>query len=191
MPAVPMAIRIPPAKRRGCSARKAGFIRQWEIHQGTNPATKPGAMTRKTAEPAIAATFLIRCSLKQVCRRNRSPPTWESIFAVSSEVTGHGKTESTLHYHARCCDVEDWPDADQFDCCRLLETHSGMAVGCGADNRRAPSPSNRENPPQIQSGVCRLPEGGLCKSYTLRTATRKVYNAVCIVMQGVRCPATP
>src|SRR5215813_6084243 len=48
------------------------------------------------------------------------------------------------------------------DCCRLVETASGMAVGCGRTSE-GPRLSNRENPPQIQTGVCRLPEGDLCK----------------------------
>ena len=58
---MPRVMKMPPAKRRDGSPKKADWNRQWEIHQGTNPATKPGAMTRKTAEPAIAATFLITC----------------------------------------------------------------------------------------------------------------------------------
>jgi len=33
--------------------------RQWEIHQGTNPATNPGASTKKIAEPTSADTFLM------------------------------------------------------------------------------------------------------------------------------------
>src|SRR5215510_14199714 len=84
-----------------------------------------------------------------------------SCYYWITRFTGVKLTKST-----RCCGVEDWPDADKLDYYRLLETANGMAVGCGADNRRAPSPSNRWNPPQIQAGVCRLPEGGLCKSYT-------------------------
>ena len=38
---------------------------QWEIHQGTKPATNPGA-AKKTAEPMIANTFLVMASCKQV-----------------------------------------------------------------------------------------------------------------------------
>ena len=41
----------------------------------------------------------------------------------------------------------------------------------------------REPSADPDQGVCQLPEEGLCKSYTLRVALRKVYNAVCIVMQ--------
>ena len=33
--------------------------RQWEIHHGANPATNPGAATRKIADLASANTFLI------------------------------------------------------------------------------------------------------------------------------------
>ena len=74
--------------------------------------------------------------------------------------------------NARHCDEEDWLDADELDCSRLLEMATGIA--CGAGNRRAPSPSNRENPPQIHAGVCRLPIGDLCKSYTALLARSSV-----------------
>src|SRR5260370_37799274 len=43
-----------------------------------------------------------------------------------------GLSTAKLTENDRCCDVEDWPDADGLDCCRLLETPSGMAVGCRA-----------------------------------------------------------
>ena len=39
--------------------------------------------------------------------------------------------------NACCCDLETRPDIDELDCCSLLETASGMTVGCEADNRRA------------------------------------------------------
>jgi hypothetical protein len=79
-------------------------------------------------------------------------------------ITGFAGVKLTKSAH--CCGVEDWPDADELDCYRLLEMANGMPVGCRADNRRDPSPSNGWNRPQIQAGVCRLPEGGLFKSYT-------------------------
>jgi hypothetical protein len=65
---VPRVMRMPPAKRRGCNPKKADWNRQWEIHQGTKPATKLGAMTRKSADPTMAASFLITCSCKQISR---------------------------------------------------------------------------------------------------------------------------
>lgn len=47
-------------------------MRQREIHQGTNPATTPGAITRKTAEPAIANAFLVMLHIS----RSFSRPQW-------------------------------------------------------------------------------------------------------------------
>jgi hypothetical protein len=49
---------MPPTIRVTTSPKKAGFCRQCEIHHGTKPATNPGAMTRKIADPTIARTFL-------------------------------------------------------------------------------------------------------------------------------------
>ena len=43
-----------PTTRTSCIPRNGASIRQREIHQGTKPATKPGAITRNTALPAIA-----------------------------------------------------------------------------------------------------------------------------------------
>ena len=99
---------------------------------------------------------------------------WPALKIVPNGAIGDSE-DFTWPRNARCCDMEDWPDADELDCCRLLEMPGGMAVGCGADNRRAPSLSNRENPPQIQAGVCRLPEGGLCKSYTALLARSSAF----------------
>jgi hypothetical protein len=50
-------MRSAPAKRKSITPKKGGSTRQPEIHQGTSPATKPGAMTRKTIVPKIANTL--------------------------------------------------------------------------------------------------------------------------------------
>jgi hypothetical protein len=42
---------MPPARRKSAIPKKGLSSRQLEIHQGTKPATNPGAMTRKTADP--------------------------------------------------------------------------------------------------------------------------------------------
>ena len=55
----PSVIRMPPPRRKSIIPKSGASTRQCEIHQGTKPATNPGAMTRKTAEPSIANTFLI------------------------------------------------------------------------------------------------------------------------------------
>ena len=67
---------------------------------------------------------------------------WPALKIVPNGAIGDSE-DFTWPRNARCCDMEDWPDADELDCCRLLEMPGGMAVGCGADNRRAPLPSNR------------------------------------------------
>jgi len=58
----PSVVSMPPTKRKRGIRKKGASTRQREIHQGTKPATNPGAMTRKTAEPRIANTFLIMSS---------------------------------------------------------------------------------------------------------------------------------
>jgi hypothetical protein len=50
---------MPPANREIGVSKKAVSIRHREIHQGAKPAMNPGAMTKNTAEPAIASAFLI------------------------------------------------------------------------------------------------------------------------------------
>ena len=68
----PNVISMPPAKRKSGIPKKGVSSCQREIHQGTKPAMKPGAMTRKTAEPTIANTFLIMssCKLSPLVMRN-------------------------------------------------------------------------------------------------------------------------
>src|ERR1051325_8088616 len=61
-PIRPSVIRMPPAKRKIGIPKKGASTRHREIHQGIRPATNPGAMTRKIAEPTIATTFLITSS---------------------------------------------------------------------------------------------------------------------------------
>jgi hypothetical protein len=46
-----------PQNRTGVSPRKGAWKRQCEIHHRANPATNPGATTRKIAEPISADTF--------------------------------------------------------------------------------------------------------------------------------------
>ena len=53
----PQREEIPPTKRTSVNPRKGLSNCQWEIHHGTNPATNPGATSRKTAEPTSADTF--------------------------------------------------------------------------------------------------------------------------------------
>jgi hypothetical protein len=54
----PGVIRRPPETRRSGIPKKGLWSRHSEIHQGTKPATNPGAIPRKTAEPTIASAFL-------------------------------------------------------------------------------------------------------------------------------------
>jgi hypothetical protein len=75
------------------------------------------------------------------CIRRAGPPSRSRI-------------QTYLLYHARSAMWKIGLIPNELGCCGFLETVSGMAVGCGADNRRAPSPSNRENPSQIQAEVC-------------------------------------
>jgi len=63
---IPSATSMPPAERRSGIQREEVSSRQREIHQGTKPATNPGAMTRKNAEPMIANTFLLMSSCKPI-----------------------------------------------------------------------------------------------------------------------------
>src|ERR1700722_7985989 len=69
---------MPPAKRNGGIPKKGASSRQREIHQGTKPATNPGAITRKTAEPIIASSLLTTSSMYAgpsvmlVCRHRQS-----------------------------------------------------------------------------------------------------------------------
>jgi hypothetical protein len=72
---MPRVMKMPPAKRSDGSPKKADWNRQWEIHQGTRPATKPGAMTRKSADPTIAAAFLITCSVSRSAGSAQSKAT--------------------------------------------------------------------------------------------------------------------
>ena len=71
----PKVTRIPPRARKGSKPRKARWSRQWEIHHGAKPATNPGAMTRKTAEPIVAAAFLITpyCNQMDQAVRKEAP----------------------------------------------------------------------------------------------------------------------
>jgi hypothetical protein len=48
--------------RKGVKPRNGGRRRQREIHQGTSPATVPGASTRKAAVPKMANTRRVRSS---------------------------------------------------------------------------------------------------------------------------------
>ena len=59
----PSAIAMQPTQRKSGIPKKGAASRQREIHQGAKPATNPGAMTRKTAEPTIANAFLIILNL--------------------------------------------------------------------------------------------------------------------------------
>jgi hypothetical protein len=61
----PRAISMPPAKRKSGIPKKGASSRQREIHHGAKPTTNPGTMTKKTAEPTIAETFLITSPCKQ------------------------------------------------------------------------------------------------------------------------------
>jgi len=54
----PSMISMPPARQKKSIPKKGVSSRQREIHQGTKPATKPGAMTKKIAERTIANTSL-------------------------------------------------------------------------------------------------------------------------------------
>src|SRR6266498_17143 len=64
----PSAIDMPPPRRKRGIPGNGAASRHREIHQGARPATNPGAMTRKTAEPMIASTFLMLSSCGQVAR---------------------------------------------------------------------------------------------------------------------------
>src|SRR6516164_9914109 len=61
---------------------------------------------------------------------------WPALKIVPNGAISDSE-DFTWPHNARCCDMEDWPDADELDCCRLLEMPSGMAVGCGADKSEA------------------------------------------------------
>src|SRR4051794_26747819 len=67
-PIAPKAISTPPASRKNDNPNKAGLSCQREIHHGTKPATKPGATTRKIADPMIAESF--------------SMPSYNQVFRV-------------------------------------------------------------------------------------------------------------
>jgi len=54
----PSAIRAQPATRNNDIPKKGPRIFQREIHQGTRPATRPGAANRNTADAATARVFL-------------------------------------------------------------------------------------------------------------------------------------
>lgn len=53
---------------RDCNPGKVDGNRQLEVHQGTKPATKPGALIRKSTEPTIGAILLVTCSCQQMSR---------------------------------------------------------------------------------------------------------------------------
>jgi len=54
-----------------------GWIAQWDSHQGTTPATHPGATIRKATEPTMAAAFCMRVEVRR--RRPR-----EGAYAAGS-----------------------------------------------------------------------------------------------------------
>ena len=78
---VPSAISMPPAKRKSGIPKKGVSSRQREIHRGINPATNPGAMTRKTAEPKMANAFRIMSSCKQI--------PWPCAMEIDCEAGPH------------------------------------------------------------------------------------------------------
>jgi hypothetical protein len=55
-----------PVRPKNAIRKKGVSNRQRKIHQGTKPATNLGAMTRKTADPTIANTFLLMSQWQQI-----------------------------------------------------------------------------------------------------------------------------
>src|ERR1035437_847973 len=89
----PSVISMPPPNRRIGTPKKGGASRQRKIHQGAKPATNPGAMTRKTAEPAIGNTLLTMSSCKQVL----SPSAIEIGPWQLTLQTAHSESGRELH----------------------------------------------------------------------------------------------
>ena len=104
----PSMTSMPPARRKSAIPKKGLSSRQREIHQGTKPATNPGAITRKTADPTIAKTFLIMSPLKQIlwpCAMEIGP--WQ----LNSRVRGHPEVILGCRGEFETC--PDWvPDLD-------------------------------------------------------------------------------
>src|SRR5438477_10609865 len=71
----PATINTIPATRRAAVPGSGDRQCQRVIHQGTTPATKPGASSRKTRDPAIAV--MRRISGDYCIRANGSPPPFK------------------------------------------------------------------------------------------------------------------
>jgi hypothetical protein len=78
-------------------------LNEREIHQGTKPATNPAAMTRKTADPAIANSFLIKSHVS----RSLGHAQWKSVHGSrlpsdhSDTAAGLGSRGFTMQLHCR------------------------------------------------------------------------------------------
>ncbi len=83
MPALASTI---PSNRRGSNPASGAGTVQREIHQGSNPATVPGASTKNRADPTMAKTRLIGAGLVLPARGQEACP-WSLYISAASERT--------------------------------------------------------------------------------------------------------